>query len=179
MKVSTIILLLMLRHPLVADQSTNTHWEPSCVANSPERHGEIGCSLVEDKHITISLQEPLYWHIDSFDGPKLAKAAVAASSLSFDAHGKWWLLSVESSTENHHGGTHVADVLLPPLPRAPKHSLRAISAYIPQGMTSRVHHHSGVEAFYTVDGQQCLETEAAAYNLPKGKILAVPAGIPM
>ena len=46
-------------------------------------------------------------------------------------------------------------------------------------MTSRVHHHSGVEAFYTVDGQQCLETENRAYNLPKGEILAVPAGIPM
>lgn len=43
-----------------------------------------------------------------------------------------------------------------------KYSLLAISAYIPRGMTSRVHHHSGVEAFYTVDGQQCLETQNAS-----------------
>jgi quercetin dioxygenase-like cupin family protein len=51
-----------------------------------------------------------------------------------------------------------------------------ISAYIPSGMTSRVHFHSGVEAFYVVDGEQCLETPEHAFPMKKGETLVVPAG---
>ncbi len=40
-----------------------------------------------------------------------------------------------------------------PLPEAHKYSMVVISAYIPSGLTSRVHLHSGVEAFYVVDGE--------------------------
>lgn len=179
MRASMIAVLLITGNSLLAGQSSDTRLEPACVANSPERHGEFGCSLLEDKPLTVRLQEPLYWHIDSFDNSERAKASVTASSVAFEAHGRWWLLNVESSTSDHHGGTDISQVLLPRLPSAREYSLLAISAYVPQGMTSRVHHHSGVEAFYTVDGQQCLETENRAYNLPKGEILAVPAGIPM
>ena len=46
-------------------------------------------------------------------------------------------------------------------------------------MTSRVHFHSGVEAFYTVDGEQCLETAKQAFKLHKGDSLAVPTGVTM
>jgi quercetin dioxygenase-like cupin family protein len=179
MRPLTTVILLTTGLVSSSGQMSHMQLEPSCEADSPERHGEIGCSLVEDKALTVSLKEPLYWHIDTFDTSEKAKAAVLASSVAFDAHGKSWLLSVESLTNDHHGGTHIAQVLLPSLPKAERYSLLAMSAYIPQGMTSRVHHHSGVEAFYTVDGQQCLETENRAYNLPKGEILAVPAGIPM
>jgi quercetin dioxygenase-like cupin family protein len=80
---------------------------------------------------------------------------------------------------NHHNGSHVTEVALSALPAAPKYSLLVISAYIPQGMTSRVHHHSGLEAFYTVEGEQCLETPTRAYRMPKGGSLAVRAGVPM
>jgi quercetin dioxygenase-like cupin family protein len=100
--------------------------------------------------------------------------------MSLEAHGRWWLLSIETSrTDNHHNGSHVVEVALPALPPAPKYSFLAMSAYIPHGMTSRVHHHSGVETFYTVDGEQCLETPTRAYRLPKGATLAIPPGVPM
>ena len=54
-----------------------------------------------------------------------------------------------------------------------------ISSYIPAGLTSRVHLHSGVEAFYVVDGQQCLETPARAYPMKKGDVLVLPTGVTM
>ena len=54
-----------------------------------------------------------------------------------------------------------------------------ISSYIPVGLTSRVHHHSGVEAFYVVDGEQCLETPSSAYPMKKGDVLVLPTGITM
>jgi quercetin dioxygenase-like cupin family protein len=70
-------------------------------------------------------------------------------------------------------------VKLPPLPTARKYSMLAMSAYVQSGLTSRVHHHSGVEAFYVVDGEQCLETPTRAFKMPKSGTLAVPAGVTM
>lgn len=153
--------------------------EPKCVENSPERRGGIGCSYVENKALSGVFREPLYWHIDRFDDGEKARAAVGPDSIAFEGHGAWWLLSIESTVEDHHGGAHVNQVLLPPLPPASKYSMLVISSYIPVGLTSRVHHHSGVEAFYVVDGEQCLETPTRAYPMKKGDVLVLPTGVTM
>lgn len=153
--------------------------EPVCVENSPERRGDIGCSIIEKKPLPATLKDPAFWHIDQFDSPERAQAGVGPSSIAFEAHGAWWLMSVGPKSLDHHGGTHVAEVKLSPLPRADAYSMLVISAYIPAGMTSRVHFHSGVEAFYTVDGEQCLETKDKAFPMKKGDTLVVPTGITM
>ena len=153
--------------------------EPACVENSPERQGETGCSLVETKPLPPALKQPLFWHIDRFDTEESARAAVGPASVALEAHGAWWLLSIESSVTDHHGGRHVTNVFLPPLPPAQRYSMLVMSAFIPPGLTSRAHRHSGVEALYTVDGEQCLETSTGAEKIPKGKTLAVPANVTM
>lgn len=150
-----------------------------CIENSPERRGEIGCSIVEKKPLPATLKEPAVWHIDQFDSPEPAQAAVGPSSTAFEAHGVWWLMSVGPEINDHHGGKHVAGVNLSPLPQAGAYSMLVISAYIPAGMTSRVHFHSGVEAFYTVDGDQCLEIKGKAFPMRKGDTLVVPTGTTM
>lgn len=160
-------------------RTASAQLEPPCVANSPERRGQIGCSIVEDQPLPGDLKAPLFWHIDRFDSGERARAAVGPASAALEAHGTWWLLTIESRTDDHHSGRHVAQVELPPLPPAPKYSMVVISAYIPSGMTSRVHHHSGVEAFYMVDGEQCLETPERTYKMPKGGALAIAAGVTM
>ena len=88
-------------------------------------------------------------------------------------------MSIGEESKEHHGGQHVAQVKLSPLPQAPAYSMLVISAYIPAGMTSRVHLHSGVEAFYTVDGEQCLETPNRAFKMRKGDTLIVLTGVTM
>ena len=153
--------------------------EPPCTANSPERRGGIGCSIVEDKPLPATLKGPLFWHIDRFDSLDRARAAAGPASIAFDAHGASWLMTIESNTDDHHGGRHVTQVGLGPLPPAPKYSILAISAFIPAGMTSRFHHHSGPEAFYAVDGEQCLETPTGIHKMPKGGTLVIPAGVTM
>lgn len=160
-------------------QGNSLREEPLCVENSPERKGEFGCSIVEDKTLPDNIKDPVFWHIDRFGSSEAAKAAVGTASIAFEAHGGWWLMSVERDNNHHHGGEHVAAVKLSPLPSAPKLSMRALSAYIPPGMTSRVHFHSGVEAFYTVDGEQCLQTPDKAYYLRRGDTLVIPTGITM
>lgn len=164
---------------LVVNQAAWAQLEPSCAKDSPERRGGIGCSLVEDKPLPETLKGPLFWHIDRFDSAERARAAVGPVSLAFEAHGTWWLFTLEPKAKDHHGGRHVKEVALPALPPAPRYSMLAMSAYVPAGLTSRVHHHSGVEGFYVVDGEQCLETEARIYQMPKGTGLVVPTGVTM
>lgn len=153
--------------------------ESPCVPNSPERRGELGCSVVEIKSLPALHAKTLYWHIERFDTGDQARAALTATSIAFDAHGASWLLSIDSTVRDHHGGERVAEVLLPPLPAAESYSMLVISAYVASGLTSRIHAHSGVEGFYVVDGEQCLETEARADTMRKGSGFAVPDGVTM
>ena len=157
------VLCLMFGNPELRAQE-----EPLCVENSPERRGEIGCSIVETKLLPAELKEPVFWHIDRFDNGELARAAVGPTSIAFEAHGAWWLMSVSVESKDHHGGEHVAEVKLSPLSPPRRYSMRVLSAYIPAGMTSRVHVHSGAEAIYTVDGEQCVETEKRAIKIERG-----------
>ena len=166
---------------LLAMLMANTEAQPMslCVENSPERKGELGCSIIENKLLPDDLKEPLFWHIDSFDSLELARAAVGPASVAFEAAGTSWLMTIESHTSNHHGGVHVAQAGPLPLPRAPKYSMQVLSAKFTPGMYSLVHHHSGVEAVYVIEGEACYETPTKATTLRKGETIAIPGGTPM
>ena len=88
-------------------------------------------------------------------------------------------MTIESSTSDHHGGRHVTHVGPLPLPRAPRYTMVVQSAVFTPGMYSLVHHHSGVEAVYVVEGEACYETPTRAAKLQKGETLALPGGTPM
>jgi hypothetical protein len=112
--------------------------EPYCVEGSPERHGEIGCSIIEKKTLPADFKDPAFWHINRFDRAEPAQAAVGPTTIAFQAQGSWWLLSVRPATNDHHGGKHVAEVKRSPLPKATNYSIAVISAYIPSGMTAKM-----------------------------------------
>jgi quercetin dioxygenase-like cupin family protein len=173
-KLYHLIVLLVL-----VTQAATAQLEPKCLKNSPERHGGFGCSYVENKPLPDNLKEPLFWHIDQFDSGDTAQGAVGPASVAFEAGGKWWLFTIESRVDSHHGGHHIAQVALPSLPPAKKYALLVYSSYIQPGLTSRIHYHSGPEAFYVVEGEGCLRTEARTYPMRKGDTLAVPTGITM
>ena len=151
----------------------------TCVENSPERRGEIGCSIIQSKVLPDGLKEPLFWHIDRFDSAERARTAVRPASIAFEAGGTSWLMTIESQSSDHHGGRHVARVGPLPLPPAAKYSMQVQSAAFTPGMYSLVHHHSGVEAVYVVEGEACYETPTRAYTLRTGETLAMPGGTPM
>lgn len=151
----------------------------TCVENSPERRGEIGCSIIQSRVLPDGLKEPLLWHIDRFDSAERARTAVGPASIAFEAGGTSWLMTIESHTSDHHGGRHVAQVGPLPLPPAAKYSMMVQSAVFTPGMYSLVHHHSGVEAVYVIEGKACYETPTRAFTLRKGKTLAIPGGTPM
>ena len=179
MKASHRRFLIMSSLWITAASTVHGPLEPSCEKNSPERRGEIGCSLVENKALPDGLAEPLFWHIDKFSSGEKARAKISPVSVAFEAHGSWWLMTIEPKVNDHHGGQHVEHLKLPALPPARGHSMLVMSAYIPAGLTSRIHTHSGVEGFYVVDGQQCLETPTRIYKMPKGGSLVIPSGVTM
>ena len=150
-----------------------------CVENSPERRGELGCSIIENKLLPDGLKAPLFWHIDRFDSAERARTAVGPASVSFEAAGTTWLMTIESQISDHHGGRHVAQVGPLQLPRAAKYSMQALSAVFTPGMYSLAHHHSGVEAVYVVEGEACYERPTRALKLRKGETVALPTGTPM
>ena len=152
---------------------------PTCVENSPERRGELGCSIIENKLLPNGLKGPLFWHIDRFDSAERARTAVGPASVAFEAAGTSWLMTIESQTSNHHGGCHVAQVGPLQLPRAAKYSMQVMSAAFTPRMYSLAHHHSGVEAVYVIEGEACYETPTRAFKLRDGETLALPAGTPM
>jgi quercetin dioxygenase-like cupin family protein len=172
--IATVLLLSLLTANMAAAQLMSV-----CVENSPERRGEIGCSIIEKKEMPAGLKEPVFWHIDRFDSPERARAAVGPASVSFEAAGTPWLMTIESQTFDHHGGQHVAQVGPLPLPQAPKYAIQVQSAAFPPGMYSLLHHHSGVEAVYVIQGEACFETPTRALKLQKGETLALPTGTPM
>ena len=169
-----VTLVSVLTANTVAAQLMST-----CVENSPERRGEIGCSIIQSKVLPDGLKEPVFWHIDRFDSLERARAAVAPASISFEAAGTSWFMTIESQTSDHHGGRHVAHVGPLPLPRAQRYAMLVQSAVFTPGMYSLVHHHSGVEAIYVIDGEACYETPTRAAKLQKGETLALPGGTQM
>jgi quercetin dioxygenase-like cupin family protein len=168
-----MLLSLLTAHISAAQQMA------TCVENLPERRGEIGCSIIENKPLPDGLKQSLFWHIDRFDSAERARKAVGPASVAFDADGTSWLMTIESQTSEHHGGRHVAQVGPLQLPLASKYSMQVMAAAFTPGMFSLVHHHSGVEAIYVIKGKACYETPARAFMLRKGETLALPGGTPM
>jgi quercetin dioxygenase-like cupin family protein len=170
--VAVMLLLLGTNTPSAQLMST-------CVPDSPERRGEIGCSIIQSKALPENLREPVFWHVDRFDSPERARAAVGPASVAFDAAGAWWLMTIERETTDHHDGQHVTQVGPLPLPRADRYAMVVQSALFLPGMYSLPHHHSGVEAVLVLDGEACFETPTRAATLRKGETLAVPGDTPM
>jgi quercetin dioxygenase-like cupin family protein len=172
---SSIVLLISLSTSAPAAAQLMS----TCVENSPERRGEIGCSIIESKPLPEGLKPPLFWHIDRFDSLERARTAVGPTSIAFEAAGTAWLTTIEAESADHHGGRHVTTVGPLPLPQAQKYAMLVQSAVFTPGMYSLVHHHSGVEAVYVVEGEACFETPTRGFSLRKGETLAVSANTPM
>jgi quercetin dioxygenase-like cupin family protein len=151
----------------------------TCAENSPERRGEIGCTIIESKVLPAAIKAPVFWHIDRFDSLQGARAAVGPASVAFDAAGTSWLMTIESDTADHHGGTHVTQAGPLPLPPAARYGMVVQSALFTPGMYSLAHHHSGVEAVYVVEGEACYETPGRGVRLRKGETAVLPTGTSM
>lgn len=147
-----------------------------CTTDSPERRGEPGCAIVADKRLPSRLPTPLLWHIDEFRSLAEAQRMETPLSLAISAHGSVWLYSIEVDTANHHGGKHRA--LVGPIPVQPDrvYSMMAMSAFFLPGHYSVIHTHPGPEAWWVLEGEQCLQTTRSTIRARAGHGAIVPEG---
>lgn len=148
-----------------------------CVADSQERKGEEGCSILASRPLVGSTDKPLYWHIDRFDSLDAAKNAAGPDSVAAEAHGFVWLMTVEHQTEEHHGGSHIASIGPLPLPAALRYTMKVQSTLLNPGSETPVHSHSGPEVWYIVTGEQCLETQQTSHRLMAGQSFVLPSDL--
>lgn len=148
-----------------------------CVENSPERRGEEGCTILANRPLVGSLGNNSYWHIDRFDSLETAMKAAGPNSVATQAHGSFWLMTIETTAEDHHGGHHVAWLGPLVLPTGESYAMRVQSSLLMPGATTPAHTHPGPEVIYMGDGEQCMETPEAGIHLSAGQSCIVPGAV--
>jgi hypothetical protein len=147
-----------------------------------ERAGrELGCFITAREELgKLPRDSALYWHIDAFPSRAAADSAKARRSTVVLSLGRIWLFTIAERGWQPASGEPIAVVGPLPLVDADAFAAVYMEGVFKPGMHSVVHRHPGVEAWYTVEGEQCLET-------PEGKLeqragspgVMVRGGLPM
>ena len=176
--------LLMALQPAVAAAPPRALPPPGpipgqCAEPARENAGKPGCYLAAE----LRLEDPpeqIRWHLFSFADEASARAEAARhrwSAVTF-AHGQVWLnvLSEEASLA---AGSGRPVAVIGPMQLEPGRVTlaRFLESVFPPGMTTRNHSHRGPEAFYVVDGMQCMETPDERRLIGAGETWHFPGGL--
>jgi uncharacterized membrane protein len=153
----------------------------SCGPVAQRAGREFGCFITAREELgALPKDSALYWHIDAFTARAAAEAAKARRSTVVGSLGRIWLFTIAERGWRPASGKRIAVVGPLPLVDADAYAAVYMEGVFKPGMHSAVHRHPGVEAWYTVEGEQCLET-------PEGKLeqragapgVMVRGGVPM
>jgi quercetin dioxygenase-like cupin family protein len=121
----------------------------------------------------------VYWHLRTYPSLAAANAARSPTGVVVEEDGKVWLSEFGAKDKEPGGGEPVAVLGPMKLPAAKSYTAVLSHAVMHPGDTSRIHTHAGPEAWYVIEGEQCLETPAGALRLKAGEGAAVGSDIPM
>lgn len=147
-----------------------------CTAPVPADRDTPGCYQTNIVELGEDF-DTLYWHIFEFQNEAAAAAEAKKHRLAAvtTIHGRTWLYVLGVEKEAVEGGVERA--VIGPLD-VPEGNVTAhfSEAIFPPGMRTRVHSHPGPEAFYVVEGEQCMETPTEKQKLAAGTSYIVRAG---
>ncbi|TWI61910.1 Cupin domain-containing protein [Pseudoduganella lurida] len=147
-----------------------------CTAPVPTDRESPGCYQTGRLEMASPPGE-LYWHIHQF--PTLEAATVEAGRHRWatvaQAHSRIWLYVLDEKSARIDGGAPRAVIgpLHPPAGPVTAHFAESI---FPPGMRTRVHSHPGPEAFYVIEGEQCMETPDDRQRVGAGSTYLVDRG---
>jgi quercetin dioxygenase-like cupin family protein len=145
-----------------------------------QRTQDLGCWIIVDAPVGRFGRDTTYWHLDSYPTRAAAEAVKGPRGSVVESLGKVWLLTIGEQSFRPSGGTHVADVGPLPIDAARSYSAMYMEAIFSPGMTSSTHTHSGPEAWYTEQGEMCLETpDGITRGKAGGPPVIVRGGPPM
>lgn len=139
----------------------------------------IGCYMAGTAQLGAAPTTPLFWHLDVFATRALAETAQRSRGAVVEAHGRVWLFTIAAMEWRPEGGERVA--LIGPLPLTPGRNYAAhyIEAVVPPTAKTPPHRHAGPEAWYVLDGTNCVMTPRGDRTAGPGETLIVPEGEPM
>jgi quercetin dioxygenase-like cupin family protein len=153
----------------------------TCIPVAERAGREFGCFITARQELgRLPASPALYWHLDSFPDAAAATRARAARSSVVSSLGSTWLFTIAPAEWRPVSGVRVARV--GPIPLVEADSLAAVymEGVFKPGMSSVVHRHDGAEAWYTLEGSQCLETQQGKVEQRAGEAgMIVPAHLPM
>jgi Cupin domain len=152
------------------------HLHTLCV---PPRLSEFGCARLASIWVTRLPDPPLYWHLDAYATREAAAVHETEASAVVMAHDQVWLLTVAAKDWRRDAVRRVATVGPLAVPSARRYGLLFFEGVYTPGVTIFTHKHSGPEAFYLLEGEQCVETPAAVLRAGPGEGMVVPAATPM
>jgi quercetin dioxygenase-like cupin family protein len=153
----------------------------TCVPVSERAGRAFGCFITARTELGPLAKLPaLYWHLDTYSTVAAATSAAGPRGTVVESFGKVWLFSIADSAYQPAGGTRVTRIGPLPLIDATQFAAVYMEGVFQPGMSSVIHRHPGVEAWYTVDGSQCLETPEGRLDQRAGDAgVMAPGGVPM
>jgi quercetin dioxygenase-like cupin family protein len=153
----------------------------TCVPVAERGDRTLGCYITATTRLgPLPPDAALWWHIDAFPSLKAARAARVGRATAVESLGRAWLFTLADSGWRGAVGTRVAVIGPLPLVKASEFTAVYMEGVFKPGMRTRVHRHAGVEAWYTLDGEMCLETPGGMQVQRAGDPgVMVPGGQPM
>jgi quercetin dioxygenase-like cupin family protein len=122
---------------------------------------------------------PLYWHLDQYPTRAAAESVRGDRSVVAEAHGKVWLFTIAEAEWRPTGGERIARVGPLPLVAGRAYAAHYIEGVVPEGARTPAHTHAGPEAWYVLEGTNCLQTPTETRIARAGESLIIPEGPPM
>ena len=168
-----------------AGTDTTDHMQFACLDDGLSRKGStgFGCQRLATYKVANFLDTPLYWHIMKL--PTGSRAVPPAppdkeqKAFVVEAAGQRWLYSFGSKDAIPAQGEHVISIGPLPLRAANSYQIDAYFVVMPPGVHSSIHTHPGPEAWYLIEGTQCLDTPQGAKQLASGEGAVVSPDTPM
>jgi len=153
-----------------------------CETPVADRKAEEGCYTTASTAIGLAPAGAIYWHLDVFPTRAEAEANRGPRGTAVESHHKHWLFTIADASWRPRGGERVA--LIGPLvvDTTVPYTAHYLETVIPAGFQDGRgggHRHPGPEAWYVLEGGQCLETPNGVMTGLAGDTMLAPDGWPM
>jgi quercetin dioxygenase-like cupin family protein len=166
-------LVLMGAHPAQAQVPGD------CELPVAQRTRLEGCYLLASTALETLPRGPLYWHLYNYPTRIAAEGIVGQHTTIVESFGRIWLMAIAPRTWQPTTGRRVAVIGPLPVDSKRRFTARYMEAVSTHGMESRIHRHPGPEAWYVLNGRQCLETPEGHSTVRAGHGAIVRGGPPL
>ena len=144
----------------------------------------FGCQLLARPSGMRFPAGPVFWHLARYPSREAAQAAGRFTDILTDITtedgAETWLHRFGAEGDVPRGGAQTTLVGPLPLPRGSSFRIDVFHVVMPAGARTAVHAHPGPEAWYLLEGEQCVETSKGVVRGAAGEgVVSPPAGVPM